>query len=87
MPQRQRQIPNAVFACFDAWPISSFHNGFPFIFALPVLRFLWFGIALRALVKRHFNRVHDESGVETNTLAYSLLLLLVLPVMVYLILG
>ncbi|CAC9653296.1 amino acid ABC transporter permease [bacterium endosymbiont of Bathymodiolus sp. 5 South] len=45
------------------------------------------GIALRALVKRHFNRVHDESGVETNTLAYSLLLLLVLPVMVYLILG
>ena len=44
------------------------------------------GIALRALVKRHFNRVHDESGVETNTLAYSLLLLLVLPVMVYLIL-
>jgi hypothetical protein len=29
--------------------------------------------------------VHDESGVETNTLAYSLLLLLVLPVMVYLI--
>jgi ABC-type amino acid transport system permease subunit len=35
----------------------------------------------------HFNRVHDESGVETNTLAYSLLLLLVLPVMVYLILG
>ncbi|CAC9473062.1 L-amino acid ABC transporter (Glu/Asp/His/...), permease protein 1 AapQ [uncultured Gammaproteobacteria bacterium] len=61
-------------------PIAT--EGFVWVMVALVL-----GIALRALVKRHFNRVHDESGVETNTLAYSLLLLLVLPVMVYLILG
>jgi ABC-type amino acid transport system permease subunit len=39
------------------------------------------------LVKRHFNKAHDKSGVKTNTLAYSLLLLLVLPMMVYFALG
>ncbi|CAC9498613.1 L-amino acid ABC transporter (Glu/Asp/His/...), permease protein 1 AapQ [uncultured Gammaproteobacteria bacterium] len=61
-------------------PIAT--EGFVWVFVALVV-----GIVLRVLVKRHFNKAHDKSGVKTNTLAYSLLLLLVLPMMVYFALG
>lgn len=45
------------------------------------------GVVLRVLVKRYFNKKHDETGVETNTLAYSLLLIVALPMVVYFAIG
>lgn len=45
------------------------------------------GIALKILVKRHFNKKHDKTGIETNTLGYSLALIVGLPAMVFVIMG
>ncbi len=52
-----------------------------------VLGALVVGVVLRILVKRHFNKRHDETGVETSTFVYSFLLLIGLPVAVYFMLG
>lgn len=52
-----------------------------------VLVALVVGIILRLLIKYHFNKKHNETGIETNTFVYSFLLLIGLPVMVYFILG
>lgn len=61
-------------------PIAS--EGFVWVFVALVV-----SIILRLLIKRHFNKKHDETGIETNTAIYSFLLLIGLPVMVYFILG
>ncbi|SMM98839.1 Glutamate Aspartate transport system permease protein GltJ (TC 3.A.1.3.4) [uncultured Candidatus Thioglobus sp.] len=45
------------------------------------------GIVLKLLIKRYFNNKRDKTGIETNTLGYSLLLIVGLPVIVYLLLG
>jgi hypothetical protein len=62
--KRQSTNRNAVFACFDACPISSFHKAFPFIFALPVRRFLWFGIAFPVAEWSTFVRYKSKSQID-----------------------
>ena len=57
-------------------------NGFIWVFIAFIL-----GIVLRVFIKRHFKKKHEETGIATNTLIYSLLLLLGLPFLVFLLLG
>ncbi|WP_428095612.1 amino acid ABC transporter permease [Candidatus Thioglobus sp.] len=45
------------------------------------------GIVLKILVKRHFNKKHEKTGIETNTLVYSFGLIVALPTAVYFMLG
>jgi general L-amino acid transport system permease protein len=52
-----------------------------------VLIALLLGFVLKVLIKRFFNKKHDDTGIKTQTLGYSLLLIFGLPVIVFLILG
>ncbi len=52
-----------------------------------VLIALLLGLVLKVLIKRFFNKKHDDTGIKTQTLGYSLLLIFGLPVIVFLILG
>jgi len=52
-----------------------------------VLIALLLGLVLKVLIKRFFNKKHDDTGIKTQTLGYSLLLIFGLPVVVFLILG
>ncbi len=45
------------------------------------------GIILTIAMKRFFNKKHDDTGIETHTFGYSLLLIVGLPVLVYFLLG
>ncbi len=55
--------------------------------------FLWVfiafvvGVASAIYLKRHFKRKQDETGLQTNTLGYTLGLIILLPIVVYLALG
>ncbi|RUA06105.1 MAG: amino acid ABC transporter permease [Gammaproteobacteria bacterium] len=48
---------------------------------------LGFGILLKILLKRHYKKKKEESGTKSNSLIYSLLLLIGFPTMVYFALG
>ena len=54
-----------------------------------VLVFIAFiiGVVSAIYLKRHFKRKHDETGQHTNTLGYSLGLIILLPILVFLALG
>jgi general L-amino acid transport system permease protein len=45
------------------------------------------GIVLTVLMKRHYNKQHDETGVFTHTLGYSSGLVLGLPLIVFFLMG
>lgn len=61
----------------------------------PVLEsgFIWvivafaIGVVLKVLMKRHFDKKHDETGVQKQTLGYSTLLVVGLPLATYFALG
>ncbi len=61
-------------------PIAT--EGFVWVFVALIA-----GIVLRTLIKCHFKKMHNKTGVKTNTLTYSLLLIIVLPIAVYFTLG
>ena len=63
-------------------PDPSPENGFLWV----VLAFVS-GIVLAVIIKRHFKRKQDETGHHTNTLGYSIGLIIFLPVTVFLLLG
>ena len=63
-------------------PDPSPENGFLWV----VLAFVS-GIVLAVIIKRHFKRKQDETGHHTNTLGYSIGLIIFLPVAVFLLLG
>ena len=63
-------------------PDPSPENGFLWV----VLAFV-IGIVLAVIIKRHFKRKQDETGHHTNTLGYSIGLIIFLPVAVFLLLG
>ena len=52
-----------------------------------VLIALVIGVVLAFLTKRHFNKKHDKTGIYTNTFVYSIGLVFVLPLGVFLLLG
>jgi len=45
------------------------------------------GVVSAIFIKRYFRRKHDETGQHTNTLGYSLGLIILLPILVFLTLG
>ena len=45
------------------------------------------GIGSAIYLKRHFKRKQDETGIQTNTIGYSLALILLFPIVVFLLLG
>ena len=45
------------------------------------------GIGSAIYLKRHFKRKQDETGQQTNTIGYSLALILLFPIVVFLLLG
>ena len=45
------------------------------------------GIGSAIYLKRHFKRKQDETGKQTNTIGYSLALILLFPIVVFLLLG
>mgnify|MGYP000853302379 FL=1 len=45
------------------------------------------GVVSAIFIKRYFRRKHDETGQHTNTLGYSLGLIILLPILVFLALG
>ncbi|WXT99811.1 MAG: hypothetical protein Ctma_0515 [Catillopecten margaritatus gill symbiont] len=57
-------------------------NGFVWVLVVLIL-----GIVLKILLKRYYNNKKDNTGIKTNTLSYSLLLVVGLPVSVYFLLG
>jgi general L-amino acid transport system permease protein len=61
-------------------PVSE--PGFVWVLAAFVL-----GIVLTVFMKRHFKKKHDETGVHTNILGYTIGLLFGLPLVVFFLLG
>ena len=57
-------------------------EGFLWVFIALVV-----GVASAIYLKRHFKRKQDETGLQTNTLGYTLGLIILLPIVVYLALG
>ena len=60
---------------------------------IPQDGFLWvfiafiIGVGSAIYLKRHFKRKQDETGKQTNTIGYSLALILIFPIIVFLLLG
>jgi len=52
-----------------------------------VLIAFFLGVALTFLIKRHFKKKHDKTGIHTNTLGYTVGLLFGLPLVVFFLLG
>jgi general L-amino acid transport system permease protein len=63
-------------------PKPMMENGFSWFFGVLII-----AIILKIFVKRFFNKKHEKTGRVTNTLGYSLALLIGLPVLVYLATG
>ena len=83
--------PRQSFELFDSifvnlrgiyFPKPIAESGFVWVLLAVVL-----GIVLKVMMKRHFDKKHDDTGVQTNTWGYSLLLVVGLPLVVFLMMG
>ena len=69
------------------------NRGFYLPNPVPQDGFLWvfiafiIGVGSAIYLKRHFKRKQDETGQQTNTIGYSLALILIFPIVVFLLLG
>ena len=69
------------------------NRGFYLPNPIPQDGFIWaiiafiVGIGSAIYLKRHFKRKQDETGQQTNTIGYSLALILLFPIVVFLLLG
>ena len=69
------------------------NRGFYLPNPIPQDGFLWvfiafiIGVGSAIYLKRHFKRKQDETGKQTNTIGYSLALILIFPIIVFLLLG
>lgn len=69
------------------------NRGFYLPNPIPQDGFLWvfiafiIGVGSAIYLKRHFKRKQDETGKQTNTIGYSLALILLFPIVVFLLLG
>ena len=69
------------------------NRGFYLPNPIPQDGFLWvfiafiIGVGSAIYLKRHFKRKQDETGIQTNTIGYSLALILLFPIVVFLLLG
>ena len=69
------------------------NRGFYLPNPIPQDGFIWaiiafiVGIGSASYLKRHFKRKQDETGQQTNTIGYSLALILLFPIVVFLLLG
>ena len=69
------------------------NRGFYLPNPIPQDGFIWaiiafiVGIGSAIYLKRHFKRKQDETGKQTNTIGYSLALILIFPIIVFLLLG
>ena len=69
------------------------NRGFYLPNPIPQDGFIWaiiafiVGIGSAIYLKRHFKRKQDETGQQTNTIGYSLALILIFPIVVFLLLG
>ncbi len=69
------------------------NRGFYLPNPIPQDGFLWvfiafiIGVGSAIYLKRHFKRKQDETGQQTNTIGYSLALILLFPIVVFLLLG
>ena len=69
------------------------NRGFYLPNPIPQDGFLWvfiafiIGVGSAIYLKRHFKRKQDETGKQTNTIGYSLALILIFPTIVFLLLG
>jgi len=69
------------------------NRGFYLPNPIPQDGFIWaiiafiVGIGSAIYLKRHFKRKQDETGKQTNTIGYSLALILLFPIVVFLLLG
>lgn len=83
-PQQSFELFNSVFinlrGIYLPKPIAI--EGFIWVVAALML-----GIVLRMLVKRYYNKQQNDTGINVNTLGYSLLLIIGLPVVVYFVTG
>jgi len=83
-PRKSFEFFNAIFVnlrgIYMPRPIAE--DGFMWIVIALII-----GVILKILVKRHFNKKHDKTGIVTNTLGYSLALIIGFPAMVFVVMG
>ena len=84
-------IPKKSISLLDVMFINN--RGFYLPNPIPQDGFLWvsiafvIGVASAIYLKRHFKRKQDETGQQTNTIGFTLGLIIVFPVVVFLLLG
>ena len=84
-------IPKKSISLLDFMFINN--RGFYLPNPIPQDGFLWvsiafvIGVASAIYLKRHFKRKQDETGQQTNTIGFTLGLIIVFPVVVFLLLG
>ena len=84
-------IPKKSISLLDVMFINN--RGFYLPNPIPQDGFLWvsiafvIGVASAIYLKRHFKRKQDETGHQTNTIGFTLGLIIVFPVVVFLLLG
>ena len=84
-------IPKKSISLLDVMFINN--RGFYLPNPIPQDSFLWvsiafvIGVASAIYLKRHFKRKQDETGQQTNTIGFTLGLIIVFPVVVFLLLG
>ena len=84
-------IPKKSISLLDVMFINN--RGFYLPNPMPQEGFIWvsiafvIGVASAIYLKRHFKRKQDETGQQTNTIGFTLGLIIVFPVVVFLLLG
>tara|TARA_B110000459_G_scaffold67236_1_gene75494 strand:- start:2040 stop:3248 length:1209 start_codon:yes stop_codon:yes gene_type:complete len=84
-------VPKKSISLLDVMFINN--RGFYLPNPIPQDGFLWvsiafvIGVASAIYLKRHFKRKQDETGQQTNTIGFTLGLIIVFPVVVFLLLG
>ena len=84
-------IPKKSISLLDVMFINN--RGFYLPNPIPQDGFLWvsiafvIGVASAIYLKRHFKRKQDETGQQTNTIGFTLGLIIVFPIVVFLLLG
>jgi general L-amino acid transport system permease protein len=84
-------IPKKSISLLDVMFINN--RGFYLPNPIPQDGFLWvsiafvIGVASAIYLKRHFKRKQDETGQQTNTIGFTIGLIIVFPVVVFLLLG
>jgi len=64
------------------FPSPIFELGFSLVIAAFVI-----GVALSFFIRRHFNKLHDETGIERTSFYYHLLVLIAFPLIVFFVAG